>query len=79
MSSRCLFVDPLVEDLALLVSLASLGEDLDLPLGATSVVEVVLEAMLGSESVEVAPDLILGGSGVGTPVVGKGWPESPRV
>ena len=51
-SPRHLFLDPLVEDLALLVSLASLGEDLALPVVAASVVEVV----------EVVLDLVLAGS-----------------
>ena len=64
-SPHYLFLDPLVEDLALLVSLASLGIDLVLPLVATSVVEVVLEVVLGLEVIEVVPDLILEGSGGG--------------
>ena len=48
------FLDPLVEDLALLLSLGPLGEDLSLPLAAAS----VLEAVLGAEVVGV-PDLAL--------------------
>ena len=55
-SPRHLFLDPLVEDLALLLSLVSLGEDLSLPLVAATVVEEVLAAVLGLVVVEVVLD-----------------------
>ena len=58
---HCHFLDPLVEDLALLLSLGSLGEDLSLPLVATSVVEAVLGAVLGLVVAGIAPDLTLVG------------------
>ena len=50
MTPLCHFLDPLVEDLVLLLmedlSLGPLGEDLSLPLVATSVLEAVLGAVL---------------------------------
>ena len=61
-SPRHLFLDPLVEDLALLLSLVSLGEDLSLPLVAATVVEKVLVAVLSLVVVEVVLDLVLVGN-----------------
>ena len=66
MTPLCPFLDPLVEDLSLLLmddlSLDPLGEDLSLPLVATSVLRAVLTLVVAGAVLNLTPVACQGGN-----------------